>query len=108
MSFSVKWIDSGREQQCQPDPDFPTGKHIDVLTPLGATTEVRVDSRDASPYRPDSCYCALPYPAARCGLYLVDCERCGVRVGVTTAGRPDDPKSIRIPCQLAEASKRAH
>ena len=33
--------------------------------------------------------------------YLVECTICGMSVVLTTAGRPDDPKSIRMPCKMA-------
>jgi hypothetical protein len=42
----------------------------------------------------------LPYPAKRIGHYRIECELCGLRVACTTAGRPDDPRSIRIACKL--------
>ncbi len=28
------------------------------------------------------------------------CKICGYRIAITTAGRPDDPRSVKIPCQL--------
>lgn len=80
--LSVRWIDSGREPQCEPNPDFPNG--IDIDASEGAAATCRAD---------------LPYPAKRCGLFIVDCPRCGLRVAVTTAGRPDDPKSVKIACR---------
>jgi C4-type Zn-finger protein len=42
----------------------------------------------------------LPYPAKRCGIYLVVCERCGYSAAITTAGRPDDPRKVTLPCKL--------
>lgn len=79
---NVEWIDAGRESQCQPDPDFPDGKDID--SSFGADR---------------TCLVPLPYPARRCGTYIVTCGKCGLRVGITTAGRPDDPRSITIACK---------
>jgi hypothetical protein len=78
--FDISWIDHGREPQCKPDPNHPTGKDI--------------DASHGSP----SCYVDLPYPAKRCGLYLVKCNTCDFILGITTAGRPDDPRSVRIAC----------
>ena len=78
----VKWIDYEREPQCQPDPKFPTGVDIDASNGSAKT-----------------CTARLPYPAKRCGIYVVECVKCGKRVGATTAGRPDDPRSIKIACQ---------
>jgi hypothetical protein len=81
--FIVKWVDGHREPQCEPDPMFPQGKDLCIAT--------------GEP----SCGVALPYPAKRCGLYIVECKKCGLRIGVTTAGRPDDPRSVRMTCAAA-------
>lgn len=77
----VEWLDAGREPQCAPDPDYPNGKDVDV-----------------SMGRPDACKVNLPYPARRCGRYVITCDACRLRMHVTTAGRPDDPRSIKLPC----------
>lgn len=81
MKHTVEWFDSGREPKCPPDPEYPDGKDI-ILAP------------------PDAKYCKvdLPYPAKRCGVYVVTCSNCTLRIGLTTAGRPDDPKSVRVFC----------
>jgi hypothetical protein len=79
--FSIEWIDHGREPQCAPDPAYPNGKELDASS--GAERK---------------CHAALPYPAKRCGLYVVECNLCGYRIALTTAGRPDDPKSVIIAC----------
>ena len=81
MALSAKWIDRGREPRCPPDPAFPDGVDVDVS--LGASL---------------TCAIALPYPAQRCGIYVVTCDLCGFTVAVTTAGRPDDPRSLKIAC----------
>lgn len=52
---------------------------------------------------PESCRVALPYPAKRCGAYVVTCRICGTRTGVTTAGRADDPRSLTVSCKLLQA-----
>jgi hypothetical protein len=78
----IKWIDHGREPQCAPDPEYPDGKDMDM-------------SEGAS-----GCTLELPYPAKRCGLFCVSCKRCGTHVVITTAGRPDDPRRIKIRCKL--------
>ncbi len=87
MGFTVEWIDGGREPRCAPDPDYPQGK--DIPTPF--------------PQRP-WCMVELPYPAKRCGVYVVRCETCHTSVAITTAGRPDDPKSAKIPCDRDKAT----
>lgn len=86
MGLQVKWIDGEREPQCAPNPEYPFGIDIDVSD--GATR---------------TCMVALPYPASRCGAYLVECPVCGYRGGCTTAGRHDDPRSLTVPCKLATA-----
>lgn len=44
------------------------------------------------------CTVALKYPAVRCGVYLVSCP-CGLNVTVSTAGRTDDPRTVKVPCK---------
>ena len=84
QAVSVEWIDHGREPKCKPNPAYPDGVDLDASEGAKAT-----------------CIADLPYPAKRCGLYVVRCQVCGFSVGVTTAGRPDDPKSVKMPCDLA-------
>jgi hypothetical protein len=81
MTFSIKWIDYHREPQCAPDPAYPTGVDLNVAEGM------------------PSCFVKLPYPAKRCGMYIVECQTCGYRIAVTTAGRPDDPRSVQFPCK---------
>jgi len=82
--FRIEWLDAGREPRARPDPAFPDGVDID-------TGE-----------RP-ACKAVLPYPARRCGAYVVTCQRCGSNAGVTTAGRRDDPCSVMMVCRLPRA-----
>jgi len=84
QQFSIRWLDGGREPQVKPNPAYPAGKDVDATA--GAQTSCRV---------------ALPYPAKRIGSYIAECKLCGIRVGVTTAGRPDDPRSVAIGCKVA-------
>jgi len=84
--FKIDWIDSGREPQCAPNPDFPTGIDINIA---------RLENALEAP----SCFTLLPYPAKRCGYFYVECETCGTNAVITTAGRRDDPRSVRIPCR---------
>ncbi len=83
QQFKIDWVDHHREPQCKPNPDYPDGIDIDVTQ--GEET---------------TCTVALPYPARRCGLYIVACTLCGYRMALTTAGRPDDPRSVKLPCIL--------
>jgi hypothetical protein len=80
--FEIEWRDSGRSPQVKPNPDYPTGKDVDA-------------AGDAL----DTCTVPLPYPARRVGAYVLECRLCGFRAVSTTAGRPDDPRSIRLPCK---------
>jgi hypothetical protein len=79
---TITWQDAGREPQCAPNPLYPKGIDVDLST--AGEPACKVD---------------LPYPAKRVGGYVVTCSRCGICVGTTTAGRPDDPRSINIPCK---------
>lgn len=81
MALTAEWIDRGREPQCAPDPKFPNGIDLDASNGAART-----------------CSMELPYPAKRCGLYIVACDRCGQRDAITTAGRPDDPRKITLGC----------
>ncbi len=79
----IRWVDGGREPQCQPDPLYPKGIIIDLS---GGAAKV--------------CAVELPYPARRCGRHELRCRRCGVEAAVTTAGRPDDPRVVKLSCYL--------
>lgn len=86
--FKIKWWDSGREPQCAPDPDFQNGKDVDLS----------IWCVDGWP----TCEVDLPYPAKRCGVHVVECKLCGLTVGITTAGRHDDPRSLKVGCKKRE------
>ena len=77
----VRWLDAGCKPQYPPDPLYPNGIKVDL-------------SRGASVV----CEIALPYPAPRCGQWMVSCRRCGQVNIITAAGRVDDPRSVRIAC----------
>jgi hypothetical protein len=82
MKLTVKWIDRGREPTEKPNPNYPNGIDLD---------QTIVGQR--------SCKTDLPYPAKRCGYYVVHCLKCKYTTIITTAGRPDDPKSVKVPCK---------
>lgn len=82
QALKVEFIDSGREPQCEPNPAFPDGQHID--SSMGAE---------------NACTANIPYPAPRCGLMIVECPKCGMRVALTVAGRIDDPRTVKIACK---------
>jgi hypothetical protein len=81
MTLKVEWIDGGREPTQEPNPMFPDGVDLDI-------------ARERK-----GCETALPYPAKRIGYYYVECDVCGTTALATTAGRSDDPRSIRLPCK---------
>lgn len=89
--FSVRWIDRRREPQCAPDPAYPDGIDLDVA---GAAIT--------------TCLVELPYPAKRLGIYEAKCSLCGGVYACTTAGRRDDPRSMRVPCKIEKRDEVAH
>ncbi len=90
--FLVEFLDAGRAAVCAPNPQFPNG--IDVPRPPGVAADAPV------------CKVELPYPAPRVGAYLIECRRCGCRVGLTVAGRVDDPRSMEVPCKTLTYTKQ--
>lgn len=85
MTIRVTWHDSGREPQCAPDPRFPLGVDLDLSRGEEAT-----------------CSAPLKYPAPRCGVYFAWCDICKTNALITVAGRPDDPRSLKLACQKPE------
>jgi hypothetical protein len=81
--WQIEWIDRGREPKHPPDPKYPNGIDIDI-------------SRGADP----ACKSSLVHPAPRCGYYRVRCRSCGANAVITTAGRRDDPRSLKMACKL--------
>jgi hypothetical protein len=84
-ALKIEWIDRGFDPRNPPDPNFPNGVDADLRS-----------NRDAP-----SCKTDLPYPARRCGQYVIECGKCGLRVMVTTAGRRDDPRSVLMTCKMS-------
>ena len=80
-NLKMTWVDGEREPKVAPNPAYPKGVDLDVTA--------------GNP----GCATDLPYPAPRCGWFLINCERCGANAVITTAGRPDDPRSIKIRCE---------
>jgi hypothetical protein len=83
MNHTVTWIDGERPPKCQPDPRYPDGKDV-----------------DASHGAAKVCVVELHYPAKRVGLYSIKCDDCGLSAGVSTTGRPDDPRSVKLACLI--------
>lgn len=82
MTIDVHFIDSGRDPKEKPDPKYPDGKHINLATFPAAKT----------------CCRNLP-KAPRCGVLSIKCITCGFVALVTVAGRPDDPRTVVLPCR---------
>jgi hypothetical protein len=81
MTLSKHWISRNRKPQNPSEPRYPDG--IDIDASLGKET---------------FCSITFPHPTAECGLWIVECDVCNQRVMVTTAGRPDDPRSLKLAC----------
>jgi hypothetical protein len=81
-SFDIKFLTAGRKATQPPNPAYPNGIDIDV-------------SRGAD----RTCVVKLPSPARCCGVWHVKCRACGFVAAVTAAGRPDDPRTLRMPCK---------
>ena len=85
--IKVTWIDSGREPKVKPNPKYPDG--IDIDLSVGGQC---------------ACTAELPYPAKRVGYYALHCDKCGKTAMITTAGRPDDPRSVIMACKKANGA----
>ena len=85
MAFDVTWVDRKCDARCSPNPEWPAGIRLDMTR-----------------HGEGGCLYVLPYPAPRCGLYLITCRECGVAAAVTAAGRADDPVSVKLPCDKAK------
>ena len=81
-NLHVTWHGLGRVAQCPPNPAYPVG--IDVDGAAGVQPACQVD---------------LPYPAPCVGRHLVVCRVCMVAAVITAAGRPDDPRTVRVACK---------
>jgi hypothetical protein len=82
--WRIRWLDRGRDPQVAPNPAYPEGIDLDISGGAAQT-----------------CTTPVPYPARRCGYYALRCQRCGWQGVITTAGRPDDPRSVTVACKPA-------
>ena len=82
QAIEVKFLSHNRKPKCAPNPAYPDGMDVDM------TGGAKV-----------ACLANLPYPAECGGVWIVDCKTCGLRVGITAAGRPDDPRTAKLPCK---------
>lgn len=81
-NLKATFLSHNRQPRCAPNPAYPEG--IDV---------------DLSKGHKVSCMVTLPYPAECCGAWLILCKVCQQNYVVTAAGRPDDPRTVRLPCE---------
>jgi hypothetical protein len=79
--IKIQFLSHHRKARVAPDPKFPNGIDINLAGEAGKTCQV-----------------TLPYPAPECGVWILNCEDCGYRAAITTAGRTDDPRSAKVPC----------
>ena len=83
MKFEIIWHPRGGPPRSPPDPRYPDGMDADMAG----------DAKRA-------CLVNLPYPTEkRIGMFIVICGECGLRAAITTAGRPDDPRSVKLACK---------
>jgi hypothetical protein len=88
----VTWKGTGQQPTQPPNPEFPNGCEVHLAAPDQPT-----------------CAASLPYPAPCIGGHLIECSRCGARVAVSAAGRPDDPHTVHIRCRADQpAARRPH
>ena len=80
--FAVEWHGTGETAQHPANPAYPHGMDVDLS--FGA---------------PMTCRMELTYPAEGVGGWLLTCRLCAIRVGVTAAGRADDPRSVVVACR---------
>jgi DNA-directed RNA polymerase subunit RPC12/RpoP len=80
----VTWKDRDTRPLFPADPDFPDGTHLDLA--FGAEA---------------ACWTDLPYPVVTVGAHQVECPTCGLRLLCGANGRPDDPRTVKVPCRQA-------
>lgn len=86
-SLEVTFLSHHRKPTCAPNPAHPNGIDVDL------TDGARV-----------ACLAELPYPAECCGVLIVRCNKCLESVAITTAGRADDPRTVKLPCKATAVS----
>lgn len=83
--------DTGRKAKNPPQPGFPDGLHIDAAVNAKRKCSIELD-----------------YPSIGIGTWEVRCTVCGVSVGLTAAGRADDPRRVTLPCGIQPGSAERH
>jgi hypothetical protein len=81
LSHSIEWWDYDVDSVDPADSAHQLGRSLDY-------------SNGQVPH----CVFIVPWPAARCGHYVIKCYRCGGAYAVQTNGRLDDPVSVKVGC----------
>src|SRR4029077_4625364 len=95
--MKISWLDRGQPPRVAPDPHYPDGCNIN-LTGDGAA---KLPWPQMAETEVDHCVVELPYPSGHenVGTVIIRCARCGTSVGVAAASRPDDARSVLLPCK---------
>jgi hypothetical protein len=80
-NIQIDFVSHHRKAKNPPNPKYPEGVNLDL------TKGAKV-----------ACFADLPYPAECCGILVVRCKKCGANAVITTAGRRDDPRSVKLGC----------
>lgn len=81
----ITFLDSGRNPTCPSNPKFPNGIIVDMSHGFSKRCDFKI-----------------PYPAPRCGIMHVVCNKCKTAAGVTVAGRLDDPHTVIMGCHASK------
>lgn len=81
--FDIRWMDGKTETERPSDPRYATGMNVDLTF-------------GQRPF----CKAELQYPVPRCGQHVGRCVVCNFLIALMTAGRPDDPRTVKVPCKL--------
>jgi hypothetical protein len=79
--IQIEFLSHHRKAKNAPNPKYPDGVNLDL------TNGAKV-----------ACFADLPYPAQCCGILFVRCRKCGANAAITTAGRLDDPRTVKLAC----------
>jgi hypothetical protein len=82
-NLKVYFLSGKRQARCPSDPAYPHGMDVDLSDGAMST-----------------CAGNLPYPAECCGMLMVRCAKCGANAAITTAGRVDDPRTVKLACKV--------
>jgi hypothetical protein len=95
--FEIRWIDRGHPPRQPANPHYPDGCNLN----LTGDGEAKLPHPQEAEPKVDHCIAQLPYPSGHdnVGTWVLRCLICGSVTGVTAASRPDDARSVKIPCK---------